>query len=87
MIEKCVNEKLATEFELPLDIVNDGGELELWIDYNGKYDLYQTYNNGHIYHQKLRLNEKMSPRVGANRANCSKFVDFDRKFFVSDFNS
>lgn len=74
MIKKCVDRQLETKFELPLEIVNDKGELELWIRYNGKYDLYQTYNNGHIYHQEWQLSEKITPRTGPNRANCSKFV-------------
>lgn len=73
-IKRCVDHKLKTKFDLPLDVVNNEGELELWMYYNKKYDLYQTYNNGHIYHQEFQLDEKITPRTGADRANCSKFV-------------
>lgn len=68
----CLKRKLNSDLELPLEIVNDNGALELWFHYNGKYDLYQTYNTGHIYHTELQLSEKISPRTGADRANCSK---------------
>lgn len=74
IIQKCVDRKFDTKLELPFEIVNDSGELELWFHYNEKYDLYQTYNNGRIYHQELQLSGKSTPRTGANRANCSKFV-------------
>ncbi len=71
-VQKCVNQKDRTNIVLPLEMVEDKGALELWFYYNGKYDLYLTYNNGHIYHQELQLNEKITPRLGADRANCSK---------------
>lgn len=71
-VKNCLNRKSETEYELPLEIVNDQGALELWILYNGKYDLYQTYNTGHIYHTELELSEKMTPRIDADRANCTK---------------
>ncbi|KAJ6649793.1 hypothetical protein Bhyg_05033 [Pseudolycoriella hygida] len=73
-IRKCINQKVKTELQLPMEIINDEGELEIWIYYNGKYDLYQTYNNGHIYHEDLRLSEQLSPRTGANRANCTNYL-------------
>lgn len=72
IVTKCLNRKFDTKVELPIEIVNYNGELELWIHYNDKYDLYQTYNNGHIYNYELQLSEKITPRTGGNRANCSK---------------
>lgn len=71
-VEKCLSQKSRTNVEVPLEIINDKGALELWFYYNGKYDLYLTYNNGHIYHNELQISEKLTPRTGSDRANCSK---------------
>lgn len=69
-VQQCLKNVKSLDF--PLEIINDNGALELWFKYNEKYDLYQTYNNGHIYHSELQLSEKVTPRTGADRANCSK---------------
>lgn len=71
-LKNCLNQISNTKLELPVDIVNDNGALELWLRYNGKYDFYQTYNTGKIYHREIQISEKITPRTGADKANCTK---------------
>lgn len=73
-VTDCLNQLSNTNLALPLEVVNNNGEFELWFRYNGKFDLYQTYNTGHIYHTEIQINEKITPRTGAHKADCSKWV-------------
>lgn len=69
-VQQCL--KNVKDLDFPLEIINENGALELWFKLNEKYDVYQTYNNGQIYHSELQLSDKVTPRIGADRANCSK---------------